>query len=48
LRASVAAVLDGPGYRAAAGRVRDSFAAAGGAPAAARHLADLAHGGASG
>jgi MGT family glycosyltransferase len=42
LRAAVTAVLDEPAYRAAAGRVRDSFAAAGGAPAAAAHLARLA------
>jgi MGT family glycosyltransferase len=42
LRAAVLAVLDDPAYRAAAGRVRDSFAAAGGAEAAARHLERLA------
>lgn len=42
LAAAVSAVLDDPGYRAGAARVRASFAAAGGAPAAARHLADLA------
>ena len=33
LRTAVLALLSDPGYRAAAGRVRDSFAAAGGAPA---------------
>ncbi|MHA6765410.1 glycosyltransferase [Streptacidiphilus sp. PAMC 29251] len=38
LREDLLAVLDDPSYRAAAGRIRDSFAAAGGAPAAARHL----------
>jgi zeaxanthin glucosyltransferase len=38
LRDSLLAVLDEPSYRAAAHRVRESFAAAGGAPAAARHL----------
>ncbi|BCB74352.1 glycosyltransferase [Phytohabitans flavus] len=42
LAAALAAVLDEPGYAAAAGRVRDSFAAAGGAPAAASHLELLA------
>lgn len=42
LAAALAAVLDEPGYAAAAGRVRDSFAAAGGAPAAASHLERLA------
>ncbi|MDQ7910884.1 glycosyltransferase [Phytohabitans sp. ZYX-F-186] len=42
LAAALAAVLDEPGYAAAAGRVRDSFAAAGGAPAAASHLEQLA------
>lgn len=44
LRDAVTAVLDDPAYRAAAGHVRDSFAAAGGAAAAARHLAALAAG----
>lgn len=44
LRDAVTAVLDQPGYRAAAQRVRDSFAAAGGAPAAAHHLEVLAQG----
>jgi zeaxanthin glucosyltransferase len=42
LRAAVTAVLDEPAYRTAAGRVGASFAAAGGAPAAAAHLARLA------
>jgi zeaxanthin glucosyltransferase len=42
LAAALAAVLDEPGYVAAAERVRDSFAAAGGAPAAASHLERLA------
>ncbi|BCB89152.1 glycosyl transferase [Phytohabitans suffuscus] len=42
LAAALTAVLDEPGYAAAAGRVRDSFAAAGGAPAAASHLEQLA------
>jgi zeaxanthin glucosyltransferase len=42
LAAALGAVLDEPGYAAAAGRVRDSFAAAGGAPAAASHLERLA------
>ncbi|MFI2710656.1 glycosyltransferase [Micromonospora sp. NPDC018662] len=42
LTEAVAAVLDDPAYRAGAGRVRDSFAAAGGARAAAAHLAALA------
>jgi UDP:flavonoid glycosyltransferase YjiC (YdhE family) len=42
LRAAVCAVLDDPAYRAAAGRIRDSFAAAGGAAAAAGHLERLA------
>ncbi|MGN9914527.1 glycosyltransferase [Phytohabitans sp. LJ34] len=42
LAAALTAVLDEPGYAAAAGRVRDSFAAAGGAPAAASHLERLA------
>jgi zeaxanthin glucosyltransferase len=41
LRAAVTAVLDDPAYRMAAGRVRDSFAAAGGAPAAAERLERL-------
>jgi len=41
LRAAVTAVLDEPGYRAAAERARESFAAAGGAPAAADLLARL-------
>ena len=41
LRAAVTAVLEEPGYRAAAGRVRDSFATAGGAPAAAALLERL-------
>jgi zeaxanthin glucosyltransferase len=42
LRAALTAVLDDPAYRAAAVRIRDSFAAAGGAPAAATHLEKLA------
>jgi zeaxanthin glucosyltransferase len=44
LRAALTTVLDEPAYRAAAGRVRDSFAAAGGARAAAQRLAQLAAG----
>jgi len=43
LAAALTAVLDEPGYAAAAGRVRKSFAAAGGAPAAASHLEQLAN-----
>ncbi|MBM7081930.1 glycosyltransferase [Micromonospora humidisoli] len=42
LTAALTAVLDEPGYRAQARRVGESFAAAGGAAAAARHLAALA------
>jgi UDP:flavonoid glycosyltransferase YjiC (YdhE family) len=42
LRAAIRTVLDDPAYRAAAGRIRDSFTAAGGAPAAALHLERLA------
>jgi zeaxanthin glucosyltransferase len=42
LRAAVLDVLGDPGYRAAAGRIRDSFTAAGGAPAAAAKLESLA------
>jgi len=42
LRAAILAVLDDPAYRAAAARIRDEFRAAGGAAAAARHLAALA------
>lgn len=42
LRAAVLDVLDDPGYRTAAGRIRDSFAAAGGALAAAVSLEELA------
>jgi MGT family glycosyltransferase len=42
LRSVVTAVLDDPGYRSAARRVRDDFAAAGGARAAAEHLERLA------
>ncbi|WP_431930171.1 glycosyltransferase [Micromonospora sp. RP3T] len=42
LTEAVTAVLDDPAYRAGAARVRDSFAAAGGASAAAAHLAALA------
>jgi MGT family glycosyltransferase len=41
LRDAVRAVLDDPSYRAAAGVVRDSFAAAGGATTAADHLEKL-------
>jgi MGT family glycosyltransferase len=41
LRDAVRAVLGDPGYRHAACRVRDSFAAAGGAAAAADHLEEL-------
>jgi MGT family glycosyltransferase len=41
LRRAVRAVLDDPSYRAAAGVVRDSFAAAGGASTAADHLEKL-------
>lgn len=41
LRKAVRAVLDEPGYRAAAGDVRKSFEAAGGAPAAAIRLESL-------
>ncbi|MEV5571930.1 glycosyltransferase [Spirillospora sp. NPDC052269] len=41
LRAALAAVLDTPSFRAAAERVRDSFAAAGGAATAADHLEEL-------
>jgi MGT family glycosyltransferase len=41
LRAELLTVLDDPSYRTAALRVRDSFAAAGGAPAAARELEEL-------
>jgi MGT family glycosyltransferase len=41
LRGAVHAVLDDPAYRAAAGRVRDSFATAGGARTAADHLEKL-------
>jgi zeaxanthin glucosyltransferase len=43
LRAALLAVLDEPAYRVAAGVVRESFAAAGGAAAAADHLVRLAH-----
>ncbi|HEX8079090.1 MAG TPA: glycosyltransferase [Jatrophihabitans sp.] len=42
LAAALTAVLDEPGYRAAAHRVADSFAAAGGAVAAVALLAELA------
>jgi len=41
LRDAVRAVLDDPAYRTAAGRIRDSFAAAGGAVTAADHLEKL-------
>jgi zeaxanthin glucosyltransferase len=43
LRAALATVLDDPSYGRAAERVRDSFTAAGGAPAAAARLARLAY-----
>ena len=39
---AIAYLLGDPEYRASAGRVRDSFAAAGGAPAAAARLEQLA------
>ncbi|WP_314219794.1 glycosyltransferase [Streptomyces zaehneri] len=42
LGAAVDSVLDEPGYRAAAGRIRTAFRAAGGSSAAAAHLEDLA------
>ncbi|MCG8915966.1 glycosyltransferase [Actinokineospora sp. PR83] len=42
LRAALTGVLDDPALRAGAAAVRDAFAAAGGARAAARHLAELA------
>jgi zeaxanthin glucosyltransferase len=42
LRAAVMTVLGDPAYRAAAARLRDSFTAAGGAPAAAQRLEELA------
>lgn len=42
LRAAVRRVLDEPAFREAAGRVRESFASAGGAPAAAAALEALA------
>jgi MGT family glycosyltransferase len=42
LRGALLGVLDDPAYRAAADRIRVSFAAAGGAPAAADHLELLA------
>ena len=41
LRDAVRAVLDDPAYHTAAGRIRDSFAAAGGAVTAADHLEKL-------
>ena len=44
MRTAVLTVLTDPGYRAAAGRVHDSFTAAGGAPAAAARLERLAAG----
>jgi zeaxanthin glucosyltransferase len=43
LRAALLRVLDEPGFRAAAGRLAASLAAAGGAPAAADRLERLAH-----
>ncbi|MFD9390528.1 glycosyltransferase [Streptomyces sp. NPDC060000] len=42
LGAAVDSVLDEPGYRAAAGRIRTAFRAAGGSSAAAVHLEELA------
>jgi UDP:flavonoid glycosyltransferase YjiC (YdhE family) len=42
LRQAIVSVLDEPGYRAGADRVRASFAQAGGARAAAEHLIALA------
>jgi zeaxanthin glucosyltransferase len=42
LREALATILDDPAYRRAAERIRNSFAAAGGAPAAAAHLERLA------
>lgn len=42
LREALVRVLDDPSYRGAAMRIRDTFAAAGGAPAAAVHLERLA------
>lgn len=42
LRSVITALLDDPSYRAAAGRVRDDFAAAGGARTAADRLVQLA------
>jgi MGT family glycosyltransferase len=42
LRAALLAVLDDPAHTAGAAGIRDSFHAAGGAPAAARHLEALA------
>jgi zeaxanthin glucosyltransferase len=47
LRTALTTVLDDPAYRRAAERVRDSFTAAGGAPAAAARLAGLAYSAAS-
>jgi MGT family glycosyltransferase len=44
LGAAIDAVLHEPGYRAAAGRIRTAFRAAGGARAAASHLQQLATG----
>jgi MGT family glycosyltransferase len=41
LRQALATILDDPSYQRAAMRIRDSFAAAGGAPAAAAHLESL-------
>jgi zeaxanthin glucosyltransferase len=42
LQGAIEAVLDQPGYRDAAGRIGDSFAAAGGVAASVRHLEELA------
>jgi UDP:flavonoid glycosyltransferase YjiC (YdhE family) len=44
LAAAVTAVLGEPGYRAQAHRISEEFSAAGGAGAAAAHLATLAAG----
>ena len=41
LREALVTILDDPSYRRAAMRIRNSFAAAGGAPAAAAHLESL-------
>jgi UDP:flavonoid glycosyltransferase YjiC (YdhE family) len=41
LREALVTILDDPSYRRAAARIRSSFAAGGGAPAAAAHLASF-------